>query len=125
MSSFMMWKYISECDIDQLESTLDATEVKDKLKSIFLFSYADARKCTIATDFQFYNYAFCKERGFSSLKIATFLSICNEVWLRDTTDSLSERITSFENFKMQLLRHSVENSPLRYDIFLISFGSQT
>ena len=114
MSSFLNWRYISESDIENLENTFEATAVKALLKNIFKFSYADARKCTIVADFHFYNYAFCKERGFNALKISTLLSLCNEIWLRDTTDSFSERVTSFEYFKNELLRHSIENSPHRY-----------
>ena len=117
MSLFIPWKYISEEDISKLEATVDQLEVKSILKKVFRIRFSDVRKQKIAVDFLFYCYAFCKERGFTGVKSSTFLSLANDIWLRDTSDSSSQRLTSFEYFKKELFRHAIDDSPRCIKVF--------
>ena len=111
---FLPWKYISVEQVADLESTTDPVAVKQLLKDIFKLHYSDTRKCTISIDCFFYNWAFCKERGFDGIKSSTYLSLCNEMWLRDTGDSQTTRTSSFEYFQSELIKHAIDNSPKRY-----------
>jgi hypothetical protein len=116
-SLFFPWRYVSQEQIKKLEGTVEPDKVRQVLKDIFHINYGDERKFKIIIDFHFYNYAFCKERGFSSLKVSTFLSIVNEVWLRDTGDSSSTRIGSFEFFQTELFKHAIESPPKSIKVF--------
>jgi len=108
---------VSQEQISKLEATVDPVDVKLILKDMFHINYGDERKFKIILDFHFYNYAFCKERGFNSVKTSTFMSIANEVWLRDTADSSSARTSSFEFFQTELFKHAIENPPKSIKVF--------
>lgn len=116
-SLFFLWRHVSQEQIAKLEATIDPVEVKQILKNIFHFNYGDKRKFKIILDFHFYNYAFCKERGFNAEKTSTFMSLVNEIWLRDTGDSASTRANSFQFFQTELFKHAIQNPPKSIKIF--------
>lgn len=62
---------------------------------------------------------FCKRNAFDGRKISTFLSIMNEVLLRDSVAcSLSNSAEiSFSFFQKLVMMHSVEKSPRSVQIF--------
>ncbi len=102
-----------------LENANDEQSIKSTVNEILSvdkqYGKAEAR---IALDFYFNCYCFCKENAFSARKIATFLSIMHEAFLRDALNrypswSLQK---SYEFLQDVIFRHSVERSPKRFSI---------
>ena len=60
-------------------------------------------------------FRFCKERAFNERQTSTFLSIMNEIMLRDAElSSVGHSMEkSFDFFKEQVLKHSIEMPPRR------------
>ena len=73
----------------------------------------------VATDYFFYGFAFCKERGFNTEKTSVFLSIMKAVLDADCASSGPSRTmkTSFVAFKELVLSHAVERPPHSSGIF--------
>ena len=65
------------------------------------------------------SYRFCKQRAFCLRRTSTFLSIMNEVFLRDNSLLSIEKSmeTSFDFFEQLLIKHSVERSPKSIKVF--------
>lgn len=114
---FHPWKYLSEKQVADMEDCFDKDELKKILKQNFKIVYGDERKTAVAVDYHFHNYAFCKQRGFNALKISTFLSIANEIFLRDAREPSFTRTTSFEYFRNELFRHSIQKPPKSIKVF--------
>ncbi|CAM9671118.1 unnamed protein product [Chrysoparadoxa australica] len=92
---------------------------RDLLAQFLGLGREDPREQAVATDFHFYNYAFCKERRFNTRKTSTLLSILQDILLEDTKSpeaafSISK---SFQRFKELLLKHSVERPPWSSGVF--------
>jgi len=115
LKRFLDWEALNEQQINLLEKTIVAVEVKSLLENYMKIPYESGPKRDIAVDFHFHNYAFCKERAFDARRIAAFMSIMNDVFLRDTSSSspLSKAKDSFAYFRNLLLRHSVQRPPHR------------
>lgn len=122
---FLDWRYINEIQINTLETVLDEDEIKRLLRIYFNIHYKDEIKNIVATDFHFYNYAFCKERAFDSRRTSTYLSIMNDIFIKDSmTSSGKTRKLSYEYFEKLILIHSVELPPNNTQIFKeIDFSS--
>ena len=114
---FQPWKYISEEQVADMENCFEKEGLKKLLKQNFKIVYGDKRKSTVAVDYHFHNYAFCKQRGFNGLKISTFLSIANEIFLRDAREASSTRTQSFEYFRNELFSHSIQKPPKSIKVF--------
>lgn len=112
---------ISEKQIDLLERNSDANGVRALLIDFFKIgeSHSDPRKVEIATDFHFYNYAFCKESAFDALKTSTFLTLMNKLMLDDVAIICRHHTVkdSYDSFQKLLLRHSVERPPKSVGVF--------
>ena len=68
--------------------------------------------------FHYYNYAYCKEKAFNNKQTSTFMSIMNDVFLRDEkAQNEAEMSASFDYFKEMLLKHSIERPPKSIGIF--------
>jgi hypothetical protein len=116
---FLDWKYLNEEQIGLLESSLEEIKIKELLKEYFNINYADEKKNVIATDYHFYNYAFCKERAFDARRTSTFMAIMNEIFHRDslTTGLVKSRQSSYKFFEELVLKHSVELPPESIQVF--------
>jgi hypothetical protein len=66
--------------------------------------------------FVLYTSRFCKSSAFDAKKTSTFLSIMQEIFSRDTAlgTTVKSSSDSFAYLQMLLLRHSIDDSPKRY-----------
>lgn len=73
----------------------------------------------LAADLYFYCYVFGREQGFSFEKLATFLSICKDVFDFDmsTNDPAMTMQVSFDRLERLLLLHAVERPPKSVGVF--------
>eukprot|EP01041_Mallomonas_annulata_P001202 gene1202-2337_t len=119
MVKFLDWHALNEEQISTLEETTVTADVKSLLEEYLKIPYVKGPRRSTAIDFHFHNYAFCKEMAFDARRIAAFMSIMNDVFLRDTHSSspLSNSDSSFALFRETLLRHSVERPPVSIQVF--------
>ena len=78
---------------------------------------SDTQRADVLLDFHFYNYAFCKDQGFTAAKTSCFFSILKRVVQQDTNINTEAIAVSFERFKNLLLKHSVQRPPHSVAIF--------
>jgi hypothetical protein len=119
MTMFYDYRTISADQFTQLEESLTAENTRDLLSQFLDIKYEDEKKQKIALDYHFYNYTFCKDKGFDGRKTTTFLSIMHTIFLRDT-ESISAADTiesSYAFFQETLLQHCVERVPYNIKIF--------
>ena len=116
---FLDWKYLNEDQVALLESSLDEIKIKELLRGFFNINYAEEKKNVIATDYHFYNYAFCKERAFDARRTSTLMAIMYEIFYRDslTTGIDKSRQSSYKYFEELVLKHSVELPPESIQLF--------
>jgi len=116
---FLDWKCLNEEQIALLESSLDEVKIKELLRKYFSINYVDEKKNVIATDYHFYNYAFCKERAFDARRTSTLMAIMHEIFYRDslTTGIAKSRKSSYKYFEELVLKHSVELPPESIRVF--------
>lgn len=102
--------------MDKLEKAKDEECVKDILDNILSVKkqYGEA-EADIALTFYLNCYCFSKENSFSFRKIAAFLSIMHEAFLRDAHNSHPSWSieNSYEYLQNVIFRHSVERPPKR------------
>ena len=117
--SFLVWKYISEAQIQELEECLDEVGIKKKLMAIFGLEAVDRKKLKITLGFHFRNYAFCKEKAFDFRRTSTFMSMMNEIFIVDASlnSSVNSLELSFQRFKDLMMKHSVDRPPKSVQVF--------
>ena len=122
MSGYLVGTSLSEAQVTQLENTFDEGQVRIMLSEFLHLDVAfegSEKKRNIATDFHFFNYAFCKAQAFDPLRTATFMSIMTEVFQADARSNSFDRniATSVQYFQQLLLKHSVERPPNSVQVF--------
>ncbi|CAM9380516.1 unnamed protein product, partial [Phaeothamnion confervicola] len=120
MAHNLCWKHFSKNQIEELERSLEPLQCKRLLGQFLgLGKGGDGldELEEVVLDFHFYNYAFCKERGFNALKTSTFLSIAKEIFDKDMASSVQSMELSFLRFKELLLTHSVQRPPWSIGVF--------
>lgn len=65
------------------------------------------------------SFRFCKETAFDAKKTSTFMSLMNEVLLRDSSNNSYKATMGgrFQTFQDLLIKHSVERPPKSVQIF--------
>ena len=119
---FLMNVGLNEEQVGKLESMREPADVRELLASFMSVGYDDdSNRRQILVDFHFYNYAFCKERGFNAIQTSVFLSLMNKVWYADMippgTRPVPSIKSSFDSLKALLFQHSVEDPPKSVQIF--------
>ena len=116
MELFSDWKYLNEGQVDELDAETDEVKLKELIRRQFHIPFHDAKLLQFAVNFHFFNFSFCKEEAFDARKISTFMSILHDIFVNDmsSSDPANTMTSSFNNFKGQLIRHSIERPPQRY-----------
>ena len=114
---FLESDWLSPAQLDQLESTLGSLQVKEMLRNFMGIQYSDPKKVVILSDWHFYNYAYCKERAFSSRQTCCFMSMMHHVFVSDVGNAASTAQSSHEAFESILLKHAVERPPVSIKVF--------
>lgn len=120
MVHFSDWKHFSSNQVDSFDVELEEAKLRADIRKNIVVPFKDEKLINFVVDFHYYNFAFCKDEAFDSRKTSTLMSILNDVFLFDmTTSSPANTMThSFNKFKDDLLRHSVERPPKRYICYL-------
>ena len=128
---FLEETWLTQAQLAHLETLLDSGAVKAQLREIFVPlapspAPAPAPSATpapsaahesILTDFHFYNYAFCKERAFSSRQTCSFMSIMQHIFRSDAESPASTAESSHAALEALLLKHAVERPPMSIRVF--------
>lgn len=107
---------VSQAQLQRLADLHEPDEVRRQLRCL---GPRDEQQAAVAADLYFYCYVFGREQGFSPLKLATFLSICKEVFDFDmsTNDPAMTMELSFDRLERLLLLHAVDRPPKSVGVF--------
>ena len=99
-----------------LASCHDTQKVRELLLDVFA---PTTERPEVVGDLYFYFYAFARDQKFTERKMATFLTICQQLFDADTStnDPLETFERSYQRFEAMLLKHSVERPPWSAGIF--------
>lgn len=115
MVQFSDWKHFSSVQVESFDVELDEAQLRADIRSNIVIPFQDEKLIDFVVDFHFYNFSFCKNEAFDERKTSTLMSILNDIFLFDmtTSDPANTMTQSFNKFKDELLRHSVERPPKR------------
>lgn len=115
MVQFSDWKHFSLTQVNSFDAELDEAQLRGQIRKNIVIPFQDEKLKDFVVDFHFYNFSFCKDEAFDGRKISTLMSILNDVFVNDMTssDPANTMSQSFNKFKDDLLRHSVERPPKR------------
>lgn len=115
MVQFSDWKHFTSTQVELFGTDLDDDRLRSDIKKNIVIPFKEEKLLNFVVDFHFYNFAFCKEEAFDGRKTSTLMSILNDMFLFDMTTSEPSNTmsSSFNKFKSELLRHSVERPPVR------------
>ena len=115
MDRFSDWKYLTESQVNSLDNEMDEVKLKELIRQYIHIPFADHKQQDFAVNFHLFNFSFCKEEAFDARKISTFMSIMNDIFIKDmsTSDSGNTLTSSSNELREKIIRHSVERPPKR------------
>jgi len=115
MVQFADWKHFSSIQVENFDLELDEARLRSDIRKNLAMPFKDEKLIDFVVDFHFYNFSFCKDEAFDERKTSTLMSILNDMFLHDmtTSDPANTMSQSFNKFKGEVLRHSVERPPKR------------
>mmetsp|Transcript_4902 Transcript_4902/g.9218 ORF Transcript_4902/g.9218 Transcript_4902/m.9218 type:complete len:135 (-) Transcript_4902:536-940(-) len=119
MVQFADWKHFSSIQVENFDLELDEARLRSDIRKNLAMPFKDEKLIDFVVDFHFYNFSFCKDEAFDERKTSTLMSILNDMFLHDmtTSDPANTMSQSFNKFKGEVLRHSVERPPKSIKIF--------